>query len=112
MTLLLFLDRQEALNDDLMAALGKLAEEPVPVEPRVVLTRSYRVAPEIRGVPVVTDVEGLATTRYGVEVGNCYLIRPDQHVTARWRQFEPEAVRAAARRALAAVQVSNMVAVK
>jgi 3-(3-hydroxy-phenyl)propionate hydroxylase len=47
------------------------------------------------------DSQGLLAQRYDGQPGTVYLIRPDQHVAARWRRFEPSAVRAALQRALA-----------
>lgn len=43
----------------------------------------------------------LAAQRYDARPGTVYLLRPDQHVCARWREPNPEAVRAARDRALA-----------
>jgi 3-(3-hydroxy-phenyl)propionate hydroxylase len=37
--------------------------------------------------------------RYDATPGSCYLIRPDQHVAARWRHFEPSSFLAALQRA-------------
>jgi 3-(3-hydroxy-phenyl)propionate hydroxylase len=45
------------------------------------------------------DVQALAARRYDARPGSCYLIRPDQHVAARWRRFDAAAVRAALARA-------------
>jgi len=45
------------------------------------------------------DVKGLAARRYDARHGTCYLIRPDQHVAARWRRFDAAALRAALARA-------------
>ena len=45
------------------------------------------------------DLQGLAARRYDARPGTCYLIRPDQHVAARWRGFELPAVAAALARA-------------
>ena len=45
------------------------------------------------------DLHGLAARRYDARPGTCYLIRPDQHVAARWRRFDATAVRAALARA-------------
>jgi 3-(3-hydroxy-phenyl)propionate hydroxylase len=45
------------------------------------------------------DAAGLAARRYDARPGSCYLIRPDQHVAARWRHFDPAAVGAALARA-------------
>jgi 3-(3-hydroxy-phenyl)propionate hydroxylase len=42
----------------------------------------------------------LAAARYGARDGTTYLLRPDQHVCARWRAPSAGAVRAARRRAL------------
>jgi 3-(3-hydroxy-phenyl)propionate hydroxylase len=41
------------------------------------------------------DAYRLAANRYGCETGGAYLIRPDQHVAARWRQPTAEKVNAA-----------------
>jgi 3-(3-hydroxy-phenyl)propionate hydroxylase len=48
---------------------------------------------------VVDDIEGLVAARYDATPGTCYLFRPDQHVCARWRGFDADAVRAAIARA-------------
>jgi 3-(3-hydroxy-phenyl)propionate hydroxylase len=45
------------------------------------------------------DAQSLAARRYDARPGTCYLIRPDQHVAARWRRFDANAVRAALQRA-------------
>ena len=65
-----------------------------------------RAAIPIRTVPVGTaaaaalvDSDGLVAKRYDGRPGTFYLIRPDQHVAARWRRFDPAAVGAALRRA-------------
>lgn len=48
----------------------------------------------------VRDLEGLARDRYGGAPGVTYLIRPDQHVAARFARYDPDAVRAALSRAM------------
>ena len=45
------------------------------------------------------DVEGLVASRYDGRHGSCYLLRPDQHVCARWRAFDRERVIGAVARA-------------
>jgi 3-(3-hydroxy-phenyl)propionate hydroxylase len=47
------------------------------------------------GVTVIGDAEGLVARRYDGRHGTVYLLRPDQHVAARWRAFDAEKVRAA-----------------
>ena len=49
----------------------------------------------------LADPEGLATQRYDARPGTAYLLRPDGHVAARWRQPDATAVRAAMNHALA-----------
>lgn len=47
------------------------------------------------------DIKGLAAERYDKREGCVYLIRPDQHVAARWRVFDVDKIRAAIARATA-----------
>ena len=49
----------------------------------------------------MVPLDGPAAQRYDARPGTCYLLRPDQHVAARWRRFDPAAVRSALCRALA-----------
>ena len=56
------------------------------------------------GRDVVGDPEGLVAARYDGRVGTCYLFRPDQHVCARWRAFDANAVRTALARATGHVE--------
>lgn len=49
--------------------------------------------------PEIGDHSGLIARRYDGQPGTYYLLRPDQHVVARWRRFDQEAVTAALRRA-------------
>ncbi|HXZ10533.1 MAG TPA: FAD-dependent oxidoreductase [Paraburkholderia sp.] len=49
---------------------------------------------------VARDIEGLATKRYDAAPGTFYLIRPDQHVCARWRHVDAVKIEEALKRAL------------
>jgi 3-(3-hydroxy-phenyl)propionate hydroxylase len=49
----------------------------------------------------VVDCSGLIAQRYDGQPGTVVLLRPDQHVCARWRRVSSDAVHAALRRALA-----------
>jgi 3-(3-hydroxy-phenyl)propionate hydroxylase len=51
------------------------------------------------GTETVADPEGLVAERYGARDGAAYLIRPDQHVAARFVQPTPDKVSAALSRA-------------
>ena len=47
---------------------------------------------------LLEDVQGLAAQRYAAHEGCAYLIRPDQHVAARWSRFDPLQIAAAVNR--------------
>jgi len=74
------------------AALSALA---VPVQLLVV-----RGKDDAGGADCIIDAQGLLATHYDATPGTFYLIRPDQHVAARWRTFSLNAVRAALERCL------------
>jgi 3-(3-hydroxy-phenyl)propionate hydroxylase len=52
-------------------------------------------------VNVLVDIDGLIAKRYDMQPGTAYLLRPDHHVCARWRQVTPEKLQAALKVALA-----------
>lgn len=49
----------------------------------------------------IVDAKGRLAERYDAQPGTTYLIRPDQHVAARWRDFDQNAITAAVKRATA-----------
>jgi 3-(3-hydroxy-phenyl)propionate hydroxylase len=77
-------------------AIDALANGPVPVRALVVMPAGE---PGPAGLTWLEDAEGLVAKRFDARSGTAYLVRPDQHVAARWRRFDAAAVRAALARA-------------
>ena len=92
--LMLFVSTAETLSPATRAALRELAAAPLPVHTLVVAGRDGD-APA--GSTLVVDVQGRAAKRFDARPGTAYLLRPDQHVAARWRRLDPAAVRSAVR---------------
>jgi len=67
-----------------------------PVHPIVVMPAGQSGPP---GLPWLEDSDGLVARRFDARPGTAYLVRPDQHVAARWRQFDTRALRTALARA-------------
>jgi 3-(3-hydroxy-phenyl)propionate hydroxylase len=87
------------LSGDLVAALQTLAEGGLPVRPLVVVPAGARNV-NLPGITVLEDAQGLLAQRFDARPGTVYLLRPDQHVCARWRSFETDALRVAQMRAI------------
>ncbi|WP_321893274.1 FAD-dependent oxidoreductase [Paraburkholderia tropica] len=89
------------LQDDIgetTKRLAALAELPVGVRPLIVAPRGMTL-PATANIQVVEDVEGIVAARFDARPGTFYLLRPDQHVCARWRTLDVASVSAAVNRA-------------
>jgi 3-(3-hydroxy-phenyl)propionate hydroxylase len=93
--LLVFANEAQDLSEDLREALVALGNQAIAVQAMVVTQHGGNVA----GLPVLADPKGLVEHRFDGKAGTAVLIRPDQHVAARWRRFDPVAVRSAVARA-------------
>jgi 3-(3-hydroxy-phenyl)propionate hydroxylase len=76
---------------EVLAQLQALQQGPLPVTPLIVAPRTL----EVPGVKVLVDAQGWMARRYDGKAGTTYLLRPDQHVVARWRQFDSAQLRQA-----------------
>jgi 3-(3-hydroxy-phenyl)propionate hydroxylase len=68
-----------------------------PIKPTILIVAPRPLS--IPGMDVIVDTQGLVAKRYDATPGTTYLLRPDQHVVARWRSLNASAVQAALARA-------------
>ena len=97
--LLLFVESAEALDAATRSSLRKIGDAAIPVHALLVARRAGGTAPA--GCAVVVDSEGLVARRLDGRTGSAYLLRPDQHLAARWRKLDAGAVLSALARATA-----------
>ncbi|MDO8861948.1 FAD-dependent oxidoreductase [Haliea sp. E1-2-M8] len=95
-TLLLFGEVAADARQQLEAALASLDREGHHTRALWVLPQGQHAGRDNE----VVDTEGVLAQRYDLRQGGVYLIRPDQHVCARWRTLDPDAVAQAVHRAL------------
>lgn len=88
-------DDAGSLSAAMVSELQDLQTGVIPVEP--VIVANSGIAPG--GLRTLIDCKQRIAERYDLIPGTCYLIRPDQHVTARWRALDTALVRSAVARA-------------
>ena len=88
-----------ALPADTEEALASLSSGAIPIKAIIVVPKGISLSHSAVGSAVVEDSERLLCQRFDARAGTFYLIRPDQHVCARWRRFDIDATRVALARA-------------
>ncbi|MHA7684051.1 FAD-dependent oxidoreductase [Cupriavidus sp. PET2-C1] len=84
-------------DTDSLAALQRLGQGALPL--RLVVVSADAQCATSPGITAWHDAEGLAARRYDARPGTLYLIRPDQHVCARWRRVDIAGIQQAMSRA-------------
>ncbi|WP_370298247.1 FAD-dependent monooxygenase [Pontibacterium sp.] len=79
---LFYFSDQAELPQSLLLLKEAVARSGVPFE----IVQICRQALQVTGHMLIQDADGHMHERYGAEEGTTYLIRPDQHVAARWKQ--------------------------
>ena len=95
---LYFCDDAATVSPEIGGMFEQLAHAAIPVE-TLVISRKTGKAGNVGGARVLVDLQGLIAQRYDALPGTFYLARPDQHVTARWREFDRVRVNAAVAKA-------------
>lgn len=91
---LVYVDDAAAVDRAQIENFSRLAKNGIPVDTVLVSARAGQA-----DLPVFEDYAGRFAERYDARPGSVYLIRPDQHVAARWREFDADRLRAALARA-------------
>jgi 3-(3-hydroxy-phenyl)propionate hydroxylase len=95
-TLMLFVAGPADIDAATRETIRSLADAAIPVR-TLIVSQVDGDAPA--GASLVVDHQGVAAKRLDARPGTAYLLRPDQHVAARWRRLDAAAVRAALARA-------------
>lgn len=93
--LLHYVDDASTLDEKTALALTQLAQAAIAIEAIIVAPRGQ--APS--GLKTLIDTDGCIAQRYDLRPGTTYLVRPDQHVAARWRALDATKIKAALARA-------------
>ena len=93
--LLHYVDDASTLDEKTALALAQLAQAAIAIEAIIVAPRGQAPA----GLKTLIDTDGCIAQRYDLRPGTTYLVRPDQHVAARWRALDASKIKAAVARA-------------
>ena len=93
--LLHYVDDASTLDEKTALALAQLAQAAIAIEAIIVAPRGQAPA----GLKTLIDTDGCIAERYDLRPGTTYLVRPDQHVAARWRALDATKIKAALARA-------------
>ena len=95
---LVFVDDVKQIDTSTLQSLQSLNHGSVSVEPVLI----SKCSGTVQGIRVLVDVQGLFAKRYDAQTGSVWLVRPDQHIAARWRRYQPALIEQALRVAIGA----------
>ena len=95
---LVFVDDVKQIDTSTLQSLQSLNHGSVSVEPVLI----SKCSGTVQGIRVLVDVQGLFAKRYDAQTGSVWLVRPDQHIAARWRRYQPALIEHALRVAIGA----------
>lgn len=98
-TLMVFADTRQGCPAGVVDAVERVRAHERDL--RVLVVADGPVAGTPADAVIVEDPQGLAAQRYDARPGTVYLIRPDQHVVARWREVDAALINQAIDRACA-----------
>jgi len=98
-TCLIFVNSVDDLSLSQLEAIDILQQDKIQLIPLVVVTRQPITT--IDDIQILSETDGVSKQRFDALPGTTYLIRPDQHVCARWRSLDVDKVRQSLLRATA-----------
>ena len=101
-----FFCNEQLPDDALLTQLVNPGSQSIPL--RCILVVPPALEGDIKaGIEYVVDHDAVLAGRYDVRGGACYLIRPDQHIAARWRTPGIDTIRKALQQATCTKEVSS-----
>ncbi|WP_409522376.1 FAD-dependent oxidoreductase [Nitrincola sp. MINF-07-Sa-05] len=97
---LLFIEGKRDLTQSVLDQLAALYQAKIPLKSFLICSHQIDL-PLPEGVELLVDTLGVVKERFDATPGTFYVMRPDQHVCARMRQFDNNRVAAAIRKATA-----------
>jgi 3-(3-hydroxy-phenyl)propionate hydroxylase len=98
--LLVFADEEGTELPEIARAVREAQTLGISLLPVVVCNSINAGINRLDGLRIMCDPRAMARFRYDAQPGTAYLIRPDQHVAARWRQLQATSLIAALLRAV------------
>ena len=98
-TCLIFVNSADDISLSQLEVLETLQQDKIKLVPLVVMTGQAKTT--IDEIHTLLDTGGISKQRFDALSGTTYLVRPDQHVCARWRSLDADKVRQSMLRATA-----------
>jgi len=103
---LVFADEDRTELPEIARTVQKAQTLGISLQPVVVCNSINATINKLDGLRIISDPQGMACSRYDAQPGTAYLIRPDQHIAARWRQLQATSLMAALSRTIGTKQIT------